>query len=148
MSGETKNVIHNNLPLIVWKPEYDLGIHIIDEQHRGIVTVINCLYYEMQKKKGGSVLTPIFKIIYEYSHIHFTIEEEFLEKSDFPNAITHRALHSELIDTTSKVGKKSILNRDPYQFMDFLKKWWIDHICGEDRVFRDYLLDKAFIEEA
>jgi len=143
-----KNVIKNNLPLIIWKPEYDLGIHIIDEQHRGIVTVINCLFYEMQKKQGEGVLMPIFKIINEYSRIHFKIEEEFLEKFDFPDAIPHRALHDELIDKTSNVGKKSILNQDPYQFMDFLKIWWVDHICGKDRSFRDYLLERSLIEEA
>jgi hemerythrin len=32
------------------------------------------------------------------------------------------------------------LDKDPYPFMDFLKNWWIDHICNEDLIFRDYLV--------
>jgi len=147
MSGEVKNVIQNILPLIVWKPEYNLGIHIVDEHHRGILAAINSLYCEMQQKKGVRVLVPIFKIMYEFAQIHFEIEEDCFEKFNYPEAVSHRALHNELMGTLSKVGEKSILSKDPYQLMDFQKKWWIDHICGVDRVFRDYLLDKSFIEE-
>ena len=50
MYNEEKHVIQNNLPLIVWRPEYELGIHIVDEHHRGILTATNSLYYE---KNGG-----------------------------------------------------------------------------------------------
>ena len=72
-------------------------------------------------------------------------EEEFLEKYDFPDLVSHRVLYKELMDALSKVGEKSIMERDPYQFMDFLKKWWVDHIGNKDRVFRDYLLEKSFL---
>ena len=33
---------------ITWKNEDELGIPIIDEQHRGVVTAINSLFYFMQ----------------------------------------------------------------------------------------------------
>ena len=148
MSGEVKNVIQNTLPLIVWKHEYDLGIHILDEHHRGILTATNSLYYEMQSNQGEGVLTPIFKIMHEYASIHFKTEEKFHEKFDFPYAVPHRALHKELMDTLSRTVGESVLHRDPHQFMNFLKKWWIGHICDKDRVFRDYLLEKSFMEKA
>ena len=148
MSSEAKtHVIQNALPLIVWKPDYDLKIHIVDEQHRGIVTAINSLYYGMQSKHSGDMLMPVFKIMHEYAHIHFRTEEEFLEKSAFPDATSHRALHRELTDRLSKVGEESVLHHDPHQLMDFLKKWWIGHIRDKDRVFRDYLIEKSFIEK-
>ena len=141
MSGEVKtNVIQNALPLIVWKPDYDLKIHIVDEQHRGIVTAINSLYYGMQHKHGESMLVPIINMIYDYTRVHFDIEESFLERCSFPDMKHHRALHAELTDALTKVGRKSILSKDPYQFLDFLKTWWIDHICDKDKVFRDYIL--------
>ena len=141
---EEKNATHHALlrhnVLIVWKPEYDLGIRIIDEQHRGIVTTINSLYYGMQNNHTGNMLSPIIGMIYDYTRIHFEIEETFLEVCGFPKADNHRALHSELMGELSKTGKESISHRDPYQFMAFLKKWWIHHICDKDRLFRDYLL--------
>ena len=140
MPSRTKNVIQNTLPLIVWKPEYELGIHIVDEHHRGILAATNSLYYEMQQKRGESVLVPIFKIMHEFAYLHFKIEEEFLEKFDFPDMVAHRVLHNELMNKLSKIGEESVLNHDPYQLMDFLREWWIDHICNRDRAFRNYLL--------
>ena len=35
----------NNNVFIVWKNSNDCGINIIDEQHRGIVSTINTLFY-------------------------------------------------------------------------------------------------------
>ena len=135
-----EKAIQNNLPLIVWKHEYDLGIHIVDEHHRGILAVINSLDYEMQRQQSESILMPIFKIMQEYTHIHFKIEEAFFNKFDFQDAIPHCAIHSELMETLNNVGDQCLLNNDPCELMDFLKKWWIDHIRMKDREFRDYLL--------
>ena len=125
---------------IAWKPEYNLGIPIIDEQHRGIVTTINSLFYGMQHNHMKDMLVPIIDMIYDYTHIHFRIEENYHEKCNYPGAESHRILHEALTDKLLDTGRRSVLDRDPYQFLDFLKQWWIDHICNEDMQFRDYLL--------
>jgi len=39
----------------------------------------------------------------------------------------------------ANVGKKSLWDHSPQEFLDFLKNWWIDHICKKDTIFRDYL---------
>ena len=126
--------------LIVWKPEYTLGIPIIDEQHRGIVSTINSLFFGMQNKHGDDMLQPIIGMVSNYTHIHFAIEEDFLKKCDFPEFVHHKELHDELNHELSRVGKKSKWDKNPQEFLEFLKQWWIDHICDKDRVFRDYLL--------
>ena len=133
--------LHHNV-LIVWKPEYNLGIPVVDEQHRGIVSTINSLYYGLQNKHGDNMLKPVIGMIYEYTYLHFDIEEDFLKKCEFPELEHHQELHMELKDTVFKTGKSSLSNQDPYEFMEFLKKWWIDHICDKDRVFRDYLASR------
>ena len=124
---------------IVWKQEYNLGIPIIDEQHRGIVTIINSLYYGIQNKYIEDILVPIVDMIKDYTQIHFQIEEIFLEQYHFPDLAGHHSLHDDLIAKLAIIGNKSMLNQDPFQFLDFLKKWWIDHICAEDQTFRDFL---------
>ena len=130
----------NHSIFIAWKPEYDIGIPIIDEQHRGVVSFINSLYYGMQNHYTEDMLDPIVSIMYDYTKIHFNLEENFFKTCCFPDAASHHALHQELIDRLSSVGRNSILERDPYQFLDFLKKWWVDHICDKDRVFGEYIL--------
>jgi len=125
---------------IIWKSEYNLGIPIIDEQHRGIVTTINSLHFAMQNNYVKNMLSPIIEMMYDYTRIHFQVEESFLEKIDYPHAEKHHTLHEELSATLANTGHRSILDRDAYEFMDFLKQWWIHHICREDLIFRDYLL--------
>ncbi|MDR0447806.1 MAG: bacteriohemerythrin [Treponema sp.] len=141
MSRDTiqHSLLHHNV-LIVWRPEYNLGIPIIDEQHRGIVTTINSFHYAMQHKHGESMLHPVIAMVKEYTHIHFEVEENFLKYCEFPDLENHIVMHNELRHELTKIGGKSLMNQNPYQFMDFLKKWWIDHICEKDRVFHEYLL--------
>jgi hemerythrin-like metal-binding protein len=132
-------LLHHNI-LINWQPSYELGIPIIDEQHRGVVTIINSLFYGMQHKHAENILTSIISMIRDYTHIHFTLEEDFLMKCNFPDLDSHQLLHKELIGELFHTVRASSFERDPYKFMDFLKRWWIDHICNKDRQFRDYLL--------
>jgi hemerythrin-like metal-binding protein len=125
---------------IVWKNEYNLGIPIIDEHHRGIVSTINSLHFGMVNNYVEEMLNPIINMMYDYTRIHFNIEEAFLEQIDFPTAKAHHELHLELTSKLNVEGRRSSWGKDPYEFLDFLKKWWIDHICGEDLLFRNYLL--------
>ena len=136
-----ESYLHHNL-FIKWKPEYDLGIPIIDEQHRGIVTIINSLHYGIQNQYIDDMLNPIIDTINDYTKIHFQIEEDFLKRSDFPNLEYHHELHGELIDKLKIIGKKSVFSQDSHQFMGFLKKWWIDHICHEDQLYKEYITVK------
>jgi hemerythrin len=139
-SAMSKSLFEHNL-FIVWKPEYNLGIPIIDEQHRGIVTTINSLFYAMQNKHGENVLGPVLGMVTEYTHIHFEIEENFLRNCGFTDFEKHHELHNELRHTLSSTENKSLWERDPQKFLEFLKDWWIDHICKKDRIFRDYIFN-------
>jgi hemerythrin len=133
------NLFNHNV-LIVWKPEYELGIPIVDEQHRGIVSTINSLYYGMQNKQGDEFLRPIISMINNYTRTHFEIEEDFLKRCKFPGLKNHQELHHELIKKLAKTGTGSLEDQNPREFLEFLKEWWIDHICVKDRVFLEYLL--------
>jgi hemerythrin len=130
-------LLKHNL-FIAWNPEYDLGIPIIDEQHRGIVSTINSLYFGTQNNYAKDILTPIVDMVFNYTRIHFQVEEDFLYMADFPAAKKHHDLHSELSSNLSRASRGSIFHKDPREFIDFLKNWWINHICKEDLIYRDY----------
>ena len=125
--------------LIVWQPSFNLGIPIVDEQHKGIVSTINSLCFAIQNKHGNEMLRPVIGMVNEYTRIHFEIEEDFLKKCGYPDLEKHRALHKELTQALSHTSKDSIWNKDPQEFLTFLKDWWINHICKEDQAFTQYL---------
>jgi len=139
MINKEYSLILDHNVFIVWKPEYNLGIPIIDEQHRGIVTIINSLSFGMQYDRIKTTLKPTVDMMESYAQIHFQTEEIFLELMDYPLIEEHKQSHQELTSKLNSVGISSLLNRDPYQLMDFLKKWWIDHICTKDFEYRNYL---------
>ena len=146
ISGDIMNEAHRlyleHNVLIVWKPEYNLGIPIIDEHHRGIVSIINSLHFSRQNNYVKDILAPIVDMMNDYTLIHFKIEEDFLEKIGFPNLKKHRELHQELSSQSKKLGKDSIMDRDSHHYMDFLKQWWINHIRVEDQAFRNHIFKK------
>jgi len=125
---------------IVWKSEYDLGIPIIDEQHRGVVTIINSLYYGVQSGHIKNIFSPITDMLHSYADIHFQTEEHFLEAVGYPGAADHRLLHQGYTSKLAGIDRISAVDKDPHQLMDFLKKWWLGHICEEDMQFKDFKL--------
>jgi len=141
-SGDVNRLFLEHNVFIVWKPEYNLGIPIIDEHHRGIVSVINSLHFGMQNNYIRDILAPIVDMMNDYTLIHFQTEENFLEKINYPNLEKHRELHRELSSRSKKLGKDSLLDKNSRNYMDFLKQWWIDHIRIEDLAFKNYLFKK------
>jgi len=47
-----------NILYIVWSDNNELGIPIIDEQHRAIISTINSLHYFMQPGHGDDIIQP------------------------------------------------------------------------------------------
>ena len=136
--GDTTSTLPEHNIFIVWKPEYDLGIPIIDEQHRGIVTIINSLHYGTQSRHIKNILFPTIDMLRSYADIHFQTEEYFLETINYPGAANHRLLHQEYTSKLAGIEREVSVDRDPRQLMNFLKKWWLGHICEEDMLFKDW----------
>ena len=132
---EVRNPVVDHQILFVWTPECELGIPIIDEQHRGIVTTINSLYYAVYHNLGDHMILPVVGMVNEYTRIHFEVEEKFLTDYHYPDLASHRQLHYQLVQEMAAIGTESMSHHTPYPFLDFLKDWWREHICVEDRKF-------------
>jgi hemerythrin-like metal-binding protein len=133
------NEIKEKNLFIKWKNEYKVGVPIFDEQHRGLVTIINSLHYGIQTGSVENKLSLIVEMINAYAQIHFAMEEELFIKTDFPNTLHHIEQHKELLSKQNEFGRKCIAERDALQFQNFLKQWWLDHIVEEDLQFGEYL---------
>ena len=127
--------------LIGWKPQYELGVPVIDEHHRGIVTAINSLHFGIEHEQGREMLGPVIRIVNIYTQIHFETEEIFFRICDFPHLEEHHEMHNEFRRMLSRISEKCLENENPLEFLDFLQKWFINHICDKDRLFKEYLLD-------
>ena len=128
-------------PLFIkWGESNEIGISLIDEQHRGIVSIINTFYYQMGKKMDNKMLySCISDTMKNYSRIHFITEEGFLEAIKYSHFEQHVALHRSLSQEIDEIESKGIKDNDARPLLDFLKKWWLEHINQEDQLYAPLL---------
>lgn len=124
--------------LFDWKSEYDLGIPIIDAQHRGLAAALNSLHFAIVNHLGDTMLDPTIEMVKAYAGVHFTTEELLFRQCGYPDAERHAALHNKLLETMFERGQESLFNQDAGEFLDFLKNWLITHVLREDRAYRNY----------
>ena len=128
--------------LIVWNEAYNTGIKIIDEQHRGIVSIINSLHHALFVRDDESLLRPTAEMIMGYTKIHFTTEIEMLSASGYPRLREHQAKHDHLIAEADHIFLRCLKEGgEATPFLNFLKEWWVVHITHEDMGYRGHLIE-------
>ena len=131
---EEASTMNNNV-YIVWGENNNLGIHIIDEQHKGIVSLINSLHFSIIEKYSNELLKPIAESIKDYTTIHFQTEQHLLQKTNYQELPHHLELHKELIVQTIHYTQQANEHNDPIILLKFLREWWLNHINIEDRKY-------------
>jgi len=123
-----------NRPLFIqWDKRSETGVPLIDVQHKGIVSIINTFYYMMGTKVNNYMLySCISDTLKNYSNIHFITEETFLEECQYDNIDQHKELHRKLAIGIDIIEREGIKTNDPRPLLEFLKKWWLEHINEQD----------------
>ena len=98
---------------IVWQEEHYQGIPIIDEQHRGFVSIINSLYYYVAKGAGSVDLKPALSAIKQYSAVHFATQEALMKEAGYPDYNQHREFHQNLTKELWVVGDRGYTVQGP-----------------------------------
>lgn len=128
----------NNL-YIVWNESNNTEVSILDEQHRAIVSMINTLHYSINNQEESEIVESIFITLEQYIKFHFHTEEEIMGKSNYPELKEHIAQHEQLAADIRKVFLEVEIDNDPEILLQFLKNWWLNHICIEDRKYSGHM---------
>ena len=130
--------MHRHL-YIQWNDYNSLGIPIIDEQHRGIVSIINSLHYFTREGTALESLGPTINAMDYLAVLHFKTEETLFTNSAFPGHAEHIQAHRKFSQQVSAVLQEAKSSGDAQLALVFLKKWWIDHINVEDKKYAPYI---------
>jgi hemerythrin-like metal-binding protein len=84
---------------IQWKDEYDVGIRVIDRQHRRIVDTLNSLYVLQDARDRDKELRRVFGTLREYVEEHFETEEAYIREHGCEGAEEQHQEHQHFIDT-------------------------------------------------
>jgi hemerythrin len=129
------------MALITWNDNLSVGVHAIDEQHKGLVNTLNQLHAAMAAGSEKTVTGPLLKSLVQYTQTHFNFEESLMRRTVYPRMNDHVAKHKDL---TRQVGEfaarydrgEIAINVD---LLMFLRNWLVNHIQKEDRDYGPWL---------
>ena len=122
------------------KPEYYIGIEMIDEEHKQLFQYADeayeLLHDEFTPDKYDKMNT-ILQNLRDYTVKHFTDEEAYMESIHYKKIFTQKIQHQEFVqklDEFMEHHKDEVEDQDK-QIMDmleFLTEWLVNHILHVD----------------
>jgi hemerythrin-like metal-binding protein len=131
------------MALITWGPKLEIGIGIIDSQHRRLVNLINQLDEAIQEGRGAEVVGETLKGLIDYTHTHFRTEQELLKEHDYEDYALHCREHRIFTDQIEiyrdRLDAGSL--RISSDVMGYMRGWLLTHIGSSDRAYIRTLKD-------
>lgn len=127
----------NKKLLLTWSDEKNIGIPILDEQHRGIVSLINSLSFVSSLHSSSYIVETNVEMIDKYIKLHGYTEEWFFQYFHYPDFEAHQGEHIRLIDKLTELR-----NESPFNPQDCAKRfmgYFISHTEKEDRKFVEFI---------
>ncbi|MGO4555579.1 bacteriohemerythrin, partial [Stenotrophomonas sp. 2YAF22] len=89
------------MALLVWQDDLNIGIDVIDQQHRRIIEMLNHLHVAQTSLQRAAVGEVIDEVV-DYTMSHFAFEEELMEEAGYPFCAAHKRVHEVFIKRVSE----------------------------------------------
>ncbi len=124
---------------LMWKDEYNIGVDIIDREHRRLFKIINKLFrFTDEKNKSRWACKEGIKFFKDHATKHFMEEEEYMASIKYERLGVHMHIHSEFRERTLPALEKE-LEQTGYcedsveHFLGVCAGWLVGHTLMEDR---------------
>jgi len=127
--------------ILEWNESLDIGVSVIDAEHRYLVSLINNLHDRAHDPRADRDLGSLFAHLLRYTEVHFRNEEALMQSCAYPALVQHKAQHEALIESLETLSE-AFLNgsdHDRARVMEFLRRWLIDHVSRDDRHIGTFL---------
>ncbi len=124
-----------------WLPKVLLEIPGLDEDHQRLLGHVNALIAAVASKAPAGVQSAISELRSE-TEAHFAREETLMLEAQYPRLKQHCARHQRLLRElrTLRVAlDASGRIRLPLVPMNYIRRWFVAHVAGEDRMVASYL---------
>ena len=120
---------------IQWSQEFEIGINVIDAQHRRIVDYINELA-EVDGQSSRPAVAGVIDALLDYTYSHFAFEEALMEEAEYEFVAVHKNTHQAF---TQRIDDLHQRFRDgdevAAELGELLKTWLIEHIQADDQSY-------------
>lgn len=130
-----------------WDDDLDLGIELIDQQHKQIISKANTFFISYKAGHPSQRLQDCLSFLEQYVLYHFQAEEAFQVECGYPEYRSHQAQHSMLKMQfkfhATQLNAAAFSGERVDAFYGFLREWIIGHILSEDKSFASYYRKQA-----
>jgi hemerythrin len=117
----------------LWTEQLNVGVEVIDRQHRRIVEYINQLD---DARSGGQTREEIGYLIHDlvdYTISHFGFEESLQEEAGYPFSKSHKKVHELFTQRVSEYQERHDKGEDISKALNsLLVTWLFNHIKRDD----------------
>ncbi len=121
-----------SLPLIIWTTAYDVGIEMMDKQHRQLAGHVNDFASALRRGDDPATISDKLAAMLSYAQYHFESEERLMTTHKYADAVAHFQMHANLLDDLRgfSVGCDT---RSLGLTTRFLQEWLLRHVDTADR---------------
>jgi hemerythrin len=120
-----------------WSEKLAVGVDVIDNQHKGIISRINNLLNAMSQGKGKDEVGNVLTFLADYVVKHFSAEEGLMKKYNFDGYPEQQAEHAQFIKDFSLLKREfetggvtsTLVLKTQRQLCD----WLTNHITNKDK---------------
>jgi hemerythrin len=141
------------MDMIEWDKQYELGIKVIDDQHKELIKITGRLSDLLRRSvDGGDIYDEMVEVIdslREYTVYHFDFEEDIFERLNYSLKGDHIDEHNKLIADLDSLDLRAV-DEDQVSYgkkiLKFLISWVFKHISGTDMLYRELFLANGIHE--
>jgi len=131
-----------SIELVTWSDRLSCGIALIDDQHKGLVNLVNEMFKHVtgNETQEHDYFSRVIQEAVKYVKVHFATEEKIMLATKFSGYAEHKKEHEKFILAVVnnikdyEAGKRLTLSA----FTKFLKDWVLSHIAMMDKQYFEY----------
>ncbi|HEY6612204.1 MAG TPA: bacteriohemerythrin [Pseudomonas sp.] len=128
-----------------WSSELEVGIELIDEQHRWLVDKTNELFDRLvSAEPDAAEIGEVLEGLMDYTMNHFIVEEEIFHRLGYSETEAHKAQHdkftAQIMDLLQRHDAGEISGSET---LDLLAEWLTHHILKVDKAYVSFFRDNG-----
>jgi hemerythrin len=134
------------LAVILWTPDFSVGVECIDTDHKVLISLLNQLGDAIHGNEPTDTVRRVLDALLDYTDYHFGREEQLMESASYPDIDAHKRTHATLRAQVADIRDRYVRNPESIharEVLAFLRNWLTSHIMGRDKLYQPFMSEAA-----
>ncbi|ACM20661.1 hemerythrin family protein [Geotalea daltonii FRC-32] len=129
------------MQLVKWDNTLTLGVEPFDDHHKHLVCLLNETYDLFIAGEKPSSLEEVIDELIDYATYHFSSEELWMVKLNYPKQEEHKKQHEEFSSRVVNFQRDLIQkgSTSTLEVLSFLQRWLVEHIKHSDGEYSRFI---------